>query len=95
MKLYSKDEIKSSVRTKAALELRKLVEKQVKKELAKRRKKMVRRLVVLGATFTAGCLLYAFSDKLVDLAGDWIFESAVNGRKQRTVVSRDKIKFKR
>jgi hypothetical protein len=95
MKLYGKNEIKSSVKTRAALELRRLVEKQVKKELAKRRKKMARRLVVMGATFTVGCLLYAFSDKIVDLAGDWIFESAVNGKKQRTLISRDKIKFKR
>ena len=87
MKLYSKEEIKTSVKSKAALELRRLVEKQVRKELAKRRKKMARKLIVLGASFTIGCVIYAFSDKIVDLAGDWVFESVVNGKKHKARIS--------
>ena len=87
MKLHSKDEIRTSIKSKAALELRKLVEKQVRKELAKRRKKMARKLIVLGASFTIGCVIYAFSDKIVDLAGDWIFESVVNGQKHKARIT--------
>ena len=87
MKLYSKDEIRTSVRNKAALQLRRLVEKQVRKELAKRRRKMARRLIVLGVSFTIGCVIYAFSDRMVDFVGDWILAAMVNGKKHKAAIS--------
>ena len=60
---------------------------RVKKELAKRRKKFARKLAVMGVTFTVGCLLYAFSDRIVDMAADRAFDAAANRRKRKKLES--------
>ena len=70
-----------------ALEIKKAVERQVKKELAKRRKKFARKLAVMGVTFTIGCVLYAFSDRIVDIAADRAFDAAASRRKRKKLES--------
>ena len=79
--------LRDSVRERMADEVKRLVERQVKKELAKRRKKFARKLAVMGVTFTVGCLLYAFSDRIVDMAADRAFDAAANRRKRKKLES--------
>ena len=62
--------LSESAKEKLALEIKKAVNKQVKKELAKRRKKFARKLVMTGIVFACGCVLYVGSDKIVDLVTD-------------------------
>lgn len=62
--------LSESAKEKLALEIKKAVNKQVKKELAKRRKKFARKLVMTGVVFACGCIVYVGSDKIVDLLTD-------------------------
>lgn len=79
--------LRDSVRERMADEVKRLVERQVKKELAKRRKKFARKLAVMGVTFTVGCVLYIFSDRIVDMAADRAFDAAANRRKRKKLES--------
>lgn len=67
--------LSESAKEKLALEIKKAVNKQVKKELAKRRKKFARKLIMTGIVFTCGCVLYFGSDKLVDVVSDKLIEA--------------------
>lgn len=86
-KVFSLSELSESAKERIALEIKKAVEKQVKKELAKRRKKFARKLIVMGITFTVGCVIYAFSDQIVDVATEKAFASAVNRSRQKKLDS--------
>ena len=83
----SLSDLSESAKQKVALEIKKAVERQVKKELAKRRKKFARKLAVMGVTFTIGCVLYAFSDRIVDMDADRAFDAAASRRKRKKLES--------
>ena len=79
--------LRDSVRERMADEVKRLIERQGKKELAKRRKKFARKLAVMGVTFTVGCVLCIFSDRIVDMAADRAFDAAANRRKRKKLES--------
>ncbi len=89
MSLKSKEfllsDLSESAKEKIAMYIKKAVEKQVKKELAKRRRKFARKLIVMGVTFTIGCVIYAFSDRIVDFATEKVFDAAVNRKKHKAL----------
>lgn len=82
--------LSESAKEKVAAEIKKAVNRQVKKELAKRRKKFARKLLMTGAVFACGCVIYFGSDKLVDLLTD----QAWNASRKKAAARRAKTKAK-
>lgn len=59
--------LSQAARDRLTQEIKKAVSRQVRKELARRRKKAARRLIFTGLVFAGGCVLYFASDPIIDL----------------------------